>query len=78
LSFDQNPNLLPMSLGLAANGQRYVQCTLTAYKPLWHGFLPNLSDGDVPVIPLGILLMVDLQTLITTKVFIILRFSYHL
>jgi hypothetical protein len=48
-----------------------------AFKPLWHGFLPKLSDGDFPVIPLGVLLMVDLQTLITTKVFNILRFSYH-
>jgi hypothetical protein len=49
-----------------------------AFKPLWHGFLPKLSNGDFPVIPLGVLLMVDLQTLITTKVFIILRISYHL
>jgi hypothetical protein len=59
------------------NGERYVQCTLTAFKPLWHGFLPNLSDGDVPVIPFGILLMVDLQTIIKSKVFIISRFSNH-
>jgi hypothetical protein len=44
----------------------------------WHEFLPKISDGDFPVLPLGVLLMVDLQTLITTKVFIILRFSCHL
>jgi hypothetical protein len=49
-----------------------------AFKPLWHGFLPKLSDGDVSFIPLGVLLVVDLQTLITTKVFNNLRFSYHL
>jgi hypothetical protein len=40
-------------------------------------FLPKLSGSDFPVIPLGVLLMVDLQILITTKVFIILRFSCH-
>jgi hypothetical protein len=63
---------------IGPNGQRHVQWLATVFKPLWHVFLPKLSDGDFPVIPLDVLLKVDLQTLITTKVFIILRFSYHL
>ena len=59
------------------NGWRYVTVAGPESSG-WRVFLPKLSNGDFPVIPLGVLLMVDLQTLITTKVFNILRFSYHL
>lgn len=49
-----------------------------AFKPYWHGFLPKQSDGDLLFIPLGTLLMVDLHTLVTPKVFIITGLCYHL
>lgn len=62
---------------MPSNGQRYVTVAGNGFPTVVARVFAIASNGDVPFIPLGVLLMVDLQTLITTKVYIISRSSNH-